>query len=93
MRCSSLPVRSLLLPSWAKDAKVVVHATRSKAALGLNPEVAVIAALEDRAHVSWRDALTGAETHREELPYRLESSVPLALKDPVDRTIIMTVDG
>lgn len=85
--------RSLLLPAWATDAKIVLHATRPKSTLGLHPEVAVIALGETSTLVSWRDAITGAETMSEEFAYKVASAVPLDVKDAEDRSVVMLVDG
>lgn len=85
--------RSLFRPSWIPSgAKVLLHATRSKGALGYSPEVAVIAVGEVKTVVSGLDALTGLETYREELDLKVDSAVPLGVKDGQERNIIMLVD-
>ncbi|CAB1113817.1 unnamed protein product [Ectocarpus sp. CCAP 1310/34] len=84
---------SLFRPSWMPSgAKVLLHATRSKGALGYSPEVAVIAVGEVKTVVSGLDALTGLETYREELDLKVDSAVPLGVKDGQERNIIMLVD-
>ncbi|CAM9582895.1 unnamed protein product [Ectocarpus sp. 13 AM-2016] len=85
---------SLFRPSWMPSgAKVLLHATRSKGALGYSPEVAVIAVGEVKTVVSGLDALTGLETYREELDLNVDSAVPLGVKDGQERNIIMLVDS
>ncbi|CAM9902690.1 unnamed protein product, partial [Hapterophycus canaliculatus] len=84
---------SLLRPSWVPaGAKVLLHATRSKAALGYGPEVAVLAMGDAKTVVAGLDALTGVETYREELDVKVTSAVPLDVKDGQERTVIMLVD-
>lgn len=47
---------------------------------------------EDKTVVAGLDALTGAETYREELDVKVTSAVPLDVKDGQERTVIMLVD-
>lgn len=42
--------------------------------------------------VSSLDALTGAETSREEVKKKVASVVPLGVKDDEDRSVMMLVD-
>lgn len=74
------------------NAKVLLHATRPKGALGYNPEVVVIAVGEQSTVVSSFDALTGEEVFREKLDFTVDSVLPLEKKDSKDRAMIMLVD-
>lgn len=82
-----------MLPSWANNAKILLHATRPKSALGFHPEVAIIALGEESTFVSWRDAITGAETMSEEFGYHVASALPLDVRDAEERSVLMLVDG
>lgn len=85
--------RSLFRPSWIPaGSKVLLYATRNKAALGYSPEVAVIAMGESKAVVAGLDALTGLETYRKEFDAKMVSAVPLGIKDGQERSVIMLVD-
>lgn len=52
----------------------------------------MIAVGDVKTVVSGLDALTGLETYREELDLKVESAVPLGVKDGQERNIIMLVD-
>eukprot|EP00903_Cladosiphon_okamuranus_P020118 g18474.t1 len=85
---------SLFRPSWIPaGSKVLLYATRNKAALGYSPEVAVIAIGESKTVVAALDALTGLETYREEFDVKVASAVPLGVKDGQERRVIMLVDS
>ena len=92
-RIPPTPARSLFRPSWIPaGSKVLLYATRAKAALGYSPEVAVIAIGESKTVVAGLDALTGVETYREEFGVKVTSAVPLGVKDGQERSVIMLVD-
>lgn len=81
-----------MLPVADEKEVVSLYSTRPKGALGYNPEVAVVSVGETYTVVSWRDALTGVETRREELGYKVASAVPVDVKDDEDRAVLMLVD-
>lgn len=52
----------------------------------------MIAIGKTKTVVAGLDALTGAETYREELDATVTSAVPLEVKDGQERSVIMLVD-